>query len=670
MWDSMLGKGFKAQKCKTLLRLAMARIKLLRNKREIQVKQMRKEISQLLTTGQEPSARIRVEHIIREQNILAAYDILELFCELVAVRLPIIESQKNCPLDLKEAISSLIFASPRCSDLPELLQIRQLFAAKYGKEFAAAAAELRPDCGVNRRIIEKLSVRAPPGDVKLKLMKEIAAEHDVAWDPTDTEAELLKSHEDLLDGSNHLLGGNELSSSELSRSQSTGASDAARDVPTITMSQLPPDLGGLSSAASSYEDERAPPKKYEAPPTKYEAPSPVQYGPPSPIVPPSRKVDQARKDMSSDMRPDTKAESYVPTKKEGHGDYLDVASAAQAAAESANRAVAAARAAAELARKQSGDYGSRVPERLVRQESSPPEEEEESATDLDSDEEEERSVPVQAPPQRRYFQETKPAPAKYSDSDSDPEEYDVPRGRGAGGTKSRSKSAYDRTEAPEPFGKQKPPLKATKLDFQNADASSKPAFDDDEDDSGEGSGVFSRPGKQERDNESHGGNSTSGTKGGGLKWVSRDHEAERYDIFDINRDKSKLRYSAFDSNDAEHDSSRPDGSTYLSYDQPFAAKQYSSKFGSRDNRESSPLFDEEGSVGRGAREPSRLGSFPKSQFDDEGDNDASLFSGAQKHGSNDYSAIDYSSYRDPSPKTVEEDDLDKRFEALKLARRR
>jgi hypothetical protein len=55
-------------------------------------------------------------------------------------------------LDLKEAISSLIFASPRCSDLPELLQIRQLFAAKYGKEFAAAAAELRPDCGVNRRV--------------------------------------------------------------------------------------------------------------------------------------------------------------------------------------------------------------------------------------------------------------------------------------------------------------------------------------------------------------------------------------------------------------------------------------------------------------------------------------------------------------------------------------
>ncbi len=36
----------------------------------------------------------QVEHIFREENILAAYDILELFCELITVRLPIIESQK------------------------------------------------------------------------------------------------------------------------------------------------------------------------------------------------------------------------------------------------------------------------------------------------------------------------------------------------------------------------------------------------------------------------------------------------------------------------------------------------------------------------------------------------------------------------------------------------
>ena len=36
----------------------------------------------------------QVEHIYREQNIMAAYEIIELFCELIAVRLPIIEAQR------------------------------------------------------------------------------------------------------------------------------------------------------------------------------------------------------------------------------------------------------------------------------------------------------------------------------------------------------------------------------------------------------------------------------------------------------------------------------------------------------------------------------------------------------------------------------------------------
>lgn len=61
-------------------------------------------------------------------------------------------------MDLKEAVSSLIFASPRCADLPELLQIRGLFTSKYGKEFVATAAELRPDCGVNRRVCNFFSI--------------------------------------------------------------------------------------------------------------------------------------------------------------------------------------------------------------------------------------------------------------------------------------------------------------------------------------------------------------------------------------------------------------------------------------------------------------------------------------------------------------------------------
>jgi hypothetical protein len=45
---------------KTCLNLAISRMKLLQNKRDVQLKQMRKEIFQFLQAGQEPIARIRV----------------------------------------------------------------------------------------------------------------------------------------------------------------------------------------------------------------------------------------------------------------------------------------------------------------------------------------------------------------------------------------------------------------------------------------------------------------------------------------------------------------------------------------------------------------------------------------------------------------------------------
>lgn len=81
----------------------------------------------LLESKQDATARIRVEHVIREQNIMAANELIELFCDLIVSRLAIITKQRECPADLKEGISSLIFAAPRCSEIPELQAIRDVF---------------------------------------------------------------------------------------------------------------------------------------------------------------------------------------------------------------------------------------------------------------------------------------------------------------------------------------------------------------------------------------------------------------------------------------------------------------------------------------------------------------------------------------------------------------
>ncbi|KAK4410310.1 ist1 [Sesamum angolense] len=180
---------------KTCLTLAISRIKLLQNKRDVHLKLMRKEIAEFLQAGQEAIARIRVEHVIREQNTWEVYEILELFCEFVLARVPILESQRECPTELREAVASIIFSAPRCSDLPDLLHVRNLFAAKYGKEFIAAASELRPDTSVNRTIIEKLSVSAPPADVKLKNgPKQLAEQPHAHSKPESREDSSIVDH--------------------------------------------------------------------------------------------------------------------------------------------------------------------------------------------------------------------------------------------------------------------------------------------------------------------------------------------------------------------------------------------------------------------------------------------------------------------------------------------
>ncbi|KAL2324696.1 hypothetical protein Fmac_023754 [Flemingia macrophylla] len=105
---SFFNKSFKASKCVTLLKLTIPRINLLRNRREVQLKQMRNDLAKLLEAGQEAKASVK--------------------------------------------------------------------------------------------LIELLSIQAPSQEKKLNLLKEIAVEHKLDWDPTALETKFFKKHEDLLNG--------------------------------------------------------------------------------------------------------------------------------------------------------------------------------------------------------------------------------------------------------------------------------------------------------------------------------------------------------------------------------------------------------------------------------------------------------------------------------------
>ncbi|KAG1674976.1 hypothetical protein FOA52_014771 [Chlamydomonas sp. UWO 241] len=177
--------GFKSEACEIQCKLCLGRIKLLRNKRTASLHQSRKDVANLLATGKQDYARIRVEGVLREQLMLQAYEILELYVELLSVRTQLISKTKEIPRDMVEAISSIIYTSQRIGDLPELVKMCKMFESKYGKQYvqeAGADGAMSEKWNVNGNLIRCLLVEPPEPEAKLQTLSDIAQEHQVEWD--------------------------------------------------------------------------------------------------------------------------------------------------------------------------------------------------------------------------------------------------------------------------------------------------------------------------------------------------------------------------------------------------------------------------------------------------------------------------------------------------------
>lgn len=306
----------------------------MKNKRENHLKQLKRELAQLLESGQDQTARIRVEHVVREEKTIAAYDLIDIYCELIVARLPIIESQKNCPIDLKEAVTSVVFATPRCADIPELQDVRKHFTAKYGKEFVNAALELRPDCGVSRMLVEKLSANAPDGQTKLKILTAIAEEHNVEWDPKSFGEKESKPYDDLLNGPNTFV----------------QASKMHPETPIVQAPSPPPNV--LAShghdqkhdAPANYQHNLQSPSAHNLASSDFSGGQSVPSTTPHPPGRPSG-TEYGETDRHSHSREEN---TFSLGGQNWDMEFKDATSAAQVAAESAERASMAARAAAEL----------------------------------------------------------------------------------------------------------------------------------------------------------------------------------------------------------------------------------------------------------------------------------------------------------------------------------
>lgn len=177
--DAILGRTFKPSKFKPLVNLAFSRLLVLKNQRQVRYNQARSDVVQLLELGYHERALLRVEQVIKEQNMLDVFVMIESYCNLLVERVSLIEQERVCPDELKEAISSLLYAASRCGEFPELQEIRAVLTSRFGKEFASNAIELRNNCGVNHKMMQKLSTRLPGLERRMEVLKEIASEHNI-----------------------------------------------------------------------------------------------------------------------------------------------------------------------------------------------------------------------------------------------------------------------------------------------------------------------------------------------------------------------------------------------------------------------------------------------------------------------------------------------------------
>lgn len=182
--------GFDPTKVKANIRMAVTRLNMQRNKLLNSVKTQRRGVAELLAIGKYDSARIRVENCIREDVNIEGYEVLSLFLDLLANRVQLIAESKPvktdgnrkdpstaCPPELKEAITSVLWAGARVGDtVPELAALRKAFEAKFGREFVEMSIS-NAEFSVNQRMMERLAMYTPPNEKCVAYLSNIAAEY-------------------------------------------------------------------------------------------------------------------------------------------------------------------------------------------------------------------------------------------------------------------------------------------------------------------------------------------------------------------------------------------------------------------------------------------------------------------------------------------------------------
>ncbi|KAJ4828456.1 hypothetical protein Tsubulata_005682, partial [Turnera subulata] len=167
---------------KSLIRQAQIHLAAQRTRRDTIIRQSRADIAQLLQHGLSQQVLNRIEQLHKDQCLLSTYDQINELCQYILANMSQISQHSDplcLPVNVGQAVSSIIYAASRCGELPELHMIRNLFRQRYGSKFDTTNVELLPGNLVDSRIKERLSVNSATDGMKLHLINDIAAQYNL-----------------------------------------------------------------------------------------------------------------------------------------------------------------------------------------------------------------------------------------------------------------------------------------------------------------------------------------------------------------------------------------------------------------------------------------------------------------------------------------------------------
>lgn len=128
---------------------------------------------------------------MRAERMLIAYRLLALAGKHISDCTTSIANSSTCPSDVIDAVSCVIYAAPKLSEITELGQVTQQFGAKYGEQFIHTY-RTNKNGTVNESLIRCFSEPDLDYDDTVEYLQRIARDYEVEWVPlTGKDPEVL-----------------------------------------------------------------------------------------------------------------------------------------------------------------------------------------------------------------------------------------------------------------------------------------------------------------------------------------------------------------------------------------------------------------------------------------------------------------------------------------------